>query len=239
MTTRLIVTACAFVSLALSQKLPSFQWVQEVDASGTDSLAGLGTDAQGNIYIAGSTLSRNFPVKAAVQGSILSSGLYRIDGTAWTPLGLRSASAIAADPQNPATLYAVSSGALLKSTDGGASFSATSLPSYAAGALAIQPGNDQVLFAATYDHGVLKSADGGTTWAAVNNGLPAQSGGQIVVQNLWIDPANSAAILAQTPGGLAYTVDGAATWQMTTISDGIQNVTFDPANPGVVYVSVQ
>jgi hypothetical protein len=45
MTTRLLIALLAFASLALSQQLPSYQWMKELDASGTDSLAGLGTDA--------------------------------------------------------------------------------------------------------------------------------------------------------------------------------------------------
>ena len=54
-------------SLCYSQSVPAFQWIKEVDASGADQFAGLATDAQGNIYIAGSTASTNFPVKNAVQ----------------------------------------------------------------------------------------------------------------------------------------------------------------------------
>ena len=52
-----------------------------------------GVDAQGNTYIAGSTLSASFPVKAAVQNHLASAGLYRIDGPgpAYTALGLTSA----------------------------------------------------------------------------------------------------------------------------------------------------
>jgi uncharacterized protein (TIGR03437 family) len=239
MTTRLLLVACALVSLAFSQSqtLPTYQWVQEVDASGTDSLAGLGTDSQGNIYVAGSTLSRSYPTKAAVQGSIAGSGLYRISGTAWTALGLNSAAAIAVNPQNAATLYAVSTGKLVKSSDGGITFSATSLPSSQASSIAIEPGNGQVLFVATLDQGVLKSADGGATWTAVNNGVPVQRGGPITVQNLWIDPAHPAVILAETPNGLVRSADGGATWQLTTITDNIQDLTFDTVNPGVLYVN--
>ncbi len=235
-TSRLLLVACAFGSLVFSQDLPSFQWVQEVDASGTDSLAGLGTDAQGNIYIAGTTASLNYPTKAAVQGSPAWSGLYRINGAAWTALGLGSASAIVVDPRNPLTLWAVSTGKLVRSIDGGITFSSTSLPSSQAGAIALEPGNDQVLFVPTFDQGMLKSADGGATWAAINNGLPMQGGGQIGVQNLWIDPTNPAVILAETPSGLVRTADGAATWQLTTITDNIQDLTFDTANAGVLYV---
>jgi uncharacterized protein (TIGR03437 family) len=237
-TTRILLVACALGSLAFSQNLPTYQWVKEVDASGTDSLAGLGTDAQGNIYIAGSTMSRSYPVKAAVQGSMASSGLYRISGSTFTALGLSSVFAIVADPQNPSTLYAVSTpGELVRSSDGGVTFSATSLPSSHAFSIAIEPGNDQILFVATGDQGVFKSADGGVTWTAVNNGLPVQTGGQITVQNLWIDPTNPAVILAATPSGLVRSADGAASWQLTTITVNILDITFDTANPGVLYVS--
>ncbi len=69
-TTRLLLVACAFGSLAFSRNLPTFQWAQEVDASGTDSLAGVGTDAQGNVYVAGSTSSPKFPVQSAVQSHL-------------------------------------------------------------------------------------------------------------------------------------------------------------------------
>src|ERR1700733_12483507 len=237
-TTRLLLVACALGSVLFSQNPPTYQWVQEVDASGTDALAGLGTDSQGNIYIAGTTASRNYPTKAAVQGSIASSGLYRINGAAWTALGLSSASAIAVDPQNASTLYAVSTGKLVRSSDGGITFSATSLPSSQAGSIAIEPGNDQVLFVATLDQGVLKSADGGATWIAVNNGIPVKTGGQVSVQNLWIDPANPAVILGKLlPSALVRSADGAASWQLTTITDNFQDIRFDTANPGVLYVS--
>ncbi len=229
MATRLIISAFAFVSLAVSQTLPSFEWAKQVDASGSDSLAGLRTDAQGNIYLAGSTLSRNFPVQGAVQASAASSGLFRINGTAWTPLSLKSVSAFAASAQNPATVYAVASSALLKSSDGGASFASTGLPSSQAGSIAISPQNDQLLFAGTYDLGVLKSADGGATWTTTKS--------PTTVQNLWIDPANPAVILAQTPGGLVRTADSAATWQPTSMTDNIQDITFGTGSQaGVVYV---
>jgi len=225
---RLLLTSFVFVSLGFAQKLPSYQWVQEVDASGSDSLAGLGTDAQGNIYIAGSTQSRNFPVKGAVQGTMASSGLYRINGTGFTALGLKSVSAVAAT-QGGTAIYAVSSNALLKSSDGGASFTAVSLPSSQVSAVAIAPGNDQVVFAGTGDQGVLKSSDGGVTWAAV--------GARSTIQNLWIDPANPAVIFAGTSSGLVRSGDGGASWQVTTITDIVQNINFGAGNAaGVVYV---
>ncbi len=58
--------------------MPAFNWIQEVDGSGLDMFAGLGTDAQGNTYIAGSTLSANFPVKSAAQNHSASPGKYDV-----------------------------------------------------------------------------------------------------------------------------------------------------------------
>jgi uncharacterized protein (TIGR03437 family) len=237
MTTRLLLVACALGSFGICQELPTYQWVKEVDASGTDSVAGLGTDSQGNIYVAGTTASRNYPTKAPVQGSNASLGLYRINGTAFTSLGLSSAAAIAVDPQNAATLYAVSRGSLAKSSDGGVTFSQTSLPSSQASAIAIQPGNSHALFVPTLDQGVLTSADSGATWTAVNSGIPIQTGGPITVQNLWIAPANPAVMLAETPSGLVRSVDGGAHWQLTTLTDNILDLTFDTVNAGVLYVN--
>jgi hypothetical protein len=64
-----------------------------------------------------------------------------------------------------------------------------------------------------------------------------QSGGQVSVQNLWIDPSNTSVILANTPNGLARTADGAATWQLTTVQDGARSISFDTSNAGVPYVT--
>src|SRR5580704_5978076 len=86
----LAIIPLAFSQFGFSQSLPAFRWVTQVDGSGVDSFAGLGVDAQGNTYIAGSTYSNAFPVKAAAQSHIASAGLYRIDGTgsAYAALGL-------------------------------------------------------------------------------------------------------------------------------------------------------
>ncbi len=224
-------------SIGFSQSLPSFQLIQKVDGSGMDSVAGLGTDAQGNVYIAGTTSSQQFPVKNAVQPNLASAGLYRFSGSASAALGLSSCSFLALDPQNPSTIYAVSNGTLVGSVNSGVTFTATSLPSSHTLSIAIQPGNDQILFAGTVDQGVLKSADGGATWTAVNNGLPVQNGGQVSVQNLWIDPSNVSVIFVNTPNGLARTADGAANWQLTTIQHGARSISFDTSNAGVLYAA--
>jgi uncharacterized protein (TIGR03437 family) len=64
---------------ASGQSLPAFQWMQELDGSGLAyQFAGLGTDAQGNVYVSGSTKSPTFPVKAALQDHLASAGSYDV-----------------------------------------------------------------------------------------------------------------------------------------------------------------
>jgi uncharacterized protein (TIGR03437 family) len=235
---RFIFAVFAFIPLSFSQNLPAFRWVHQVDNSGSDSFAGLGVDAQGNTYVAGSTPSASFPVKAAAQNHLASAGLYRIDGPgqAYTALGLTSAQSITADPQNPNTLYATSSGHLMKSTDGGVTFSALTLPSSQVYSFAINPANDQILYAGTFDQGMLKSADGGVTWSASNGSLTG-SRGQFSTQGIWIDPGAPNTLYANTSGNLVRSDDGGVSWSTILIQVDVVNITFDASTPGVIYAA--
>jgi Beta-propeller repeat len=67
---RFILLLFAIVPFCSAQNFPAFRWIQEVDGSGLDQFTGMGTDAAGNIYIAGTTGSPNFPVKNAVQSHL-------------------------------------------------------------------------------------------------------------------------------------------------------------------------
>ena len=64
---RILIAILVLAPLCRAQTLPAFRWIVEVDNSGSDELAGLGADAQGNIYLAGTTQSPNFQTKAAAQ----------------------------------------------------------------------------------------------------------------------------------------------------------------------------
>src|ERR1700722_20368644 len=100
---RLLTALAAIVPLACSQNLPSVLWSESLDKAGLDTFAGLGTDRQGNIYVAGSTLSPNFPVKSAVQSQLMTGGLYQINGpgSAYARVGVNFViSTVVADPRN-------------------------------------------------------------------------------------------------------------------------------------------
>ena len=85
-TTALFMIAGALAASA--QTSPAFNWIQEVDNSGLAyQFAGLGTDAQGNVYVAGSTKSPNFPVQAAAQDHLATAGSYDVFVTKFDPSG--------------------------------------------------------------------------------------------------------------------------------------------------------
>ena len=180
-----VVSTCAW-----TQALPGFRWIQELNGSGSDTVIGMGTDAVGNTYIAGNTTSPDFPVKSAAQDHSASAGLFRIDGpgSAWSALNLPSATSIAPDPLNPGILYAASSGAALKTTDDGKTWSRMAISSAAIQTIAIDPSNSNTLYAGTNALGAFKSTDAGSSWQAINSGLQASLSfpGQIYVNQFWM-----------------------------------------------------
>ena len=60
-------TLAVFALTLSAQTAPHFNWQLEVDGSGPNTFTGLGTDALGNTYVAGSTQSTSFAVQAAAQ----------------------------------------------------------------------------------------------------------------------------------------------------------------------------
>jgi photosystem II stability/assembly factor-like uncharacterized protein len=81
-------------------------------------------------------------------------------------------SALAFDPENPRILYATDSGSVIKSIDGGETWSAIGSNGLSVNDLVIDPINSATLYAGAIS-GVIRTTDGGATWDGFNNGLPA------------------------------------------------------------------
>ena len=64
---RLCVIVCSLGACALAQNAATYQWINQVDSSGADTVAGLGVDAVGNSYVAGTTYSFSFPLLNSLQ----------------------------------------------------------------------------------------------------------------------------------------------------------------------------
>ncbi len=120
-------------------------------------------------------------------------------------------------------------------------------PTLAVGALALQPGNSNVILVGTgetnssgdsyYGLGILRSADGGSTWSEIQSAGTGQSFLGIGFSKIAFSTANPNLVVAAAAGdngldlgleedgnstarGLYYSQDGGATWNRVTLSDG-------------------
>src|SRR5690242_7012374 len=119
----------------------------------------------------------------------------------WTAIdnGLPSAafgvSRLTIDPTTPTTLYSLTnSGSIFKSTDAAASWKPVN-GVVGVNLLAADPQNSGTIYAAT-GHGIVKSVNGGETWAA-DIGLSAWN-----VTSLDIDPVTPTTLYALAGGGI-------------------------------------
>jgi photosystem II stability/assembly factor-like uncharacterized protein len=138
---------------------------------------------------------------------------------------------IAVDPSSDAVVYVGGSTGLVKSIDGGASFSPieNGLNRPASGwvqEIVVDPVDPQVLYCGTQFQGVFKSTDGGAQWTRMTN-FAAD------VRGIEIDPVDRQVIYAS--GGYV-SPDGGVTWTLLggAFSGGV-DVTVDPNNRDIIY----
>jgi len=157
--------------------------------------------------------------------------------------------AIIVHPSNSNILFVCSqNGGFYRSTDGGLSYQANigidfgGSPS--AYDIAIDPVTPTTIYLGTMS-GVFKSANGGDSWVAINNGFAPPFGGQPPkVNRLVIDPANRLTVYAATNRGVFKTIDGGANWVIASngLGQGSQAevlaLALDPATPMTLYAGV-
>jgi photosystem II stability/assembly factor-like uncharacterized protein len=131
-------------------------------------------------------------------------GVYRSSdsGVTWLPAnsGMESATidAIAVDPTNAQIVYASWDGVgLLKSTDGGASW--TTISTNQTGAIAIDPVHTQTVYAAATSQ-VQRSVDGGASWENLQGAVATVQGP--ISGLLLVDPNRSNDLLVASQGGV-------------------------------------
>lgn len=176
-----------------------------------------------------------------------SAGKTQDGGATWTevrpnPARLSGALALAIDPSNPSTVYAVLAGdGLSKSLDGGSTWSLinSGLPSdfyygVSSSSLTIDPSNPSILYAGSVRPA--KSIDGGAHWYGLS------TGGLFVyyAAGLAVDPAQPSIVYAATYQGMFRSGDSGGTWQRLQSglpTEYFSDVVVDPANSSNVYVS--
>ena len=130
----------------------------------------------------------------------------------------------------------------VKSTDGGATWTAAAAAPGKPLVLVAAPGSATTLYAGTLQRGVLKSGDAAVTWQAASSGLFATS-----VVALAIDPLDhevlyaSVARAAQGPGVLKSS-NGGEQWELVGSPFGAdypQQLIIDPVTPATLYAVSQ
>ncbi len=220
-------------------------------------------------------------MKQLFAGMCIVLGLARAQchGQIWTELGpapinesqyVGRISAIAASRSNASLYYVAGADAgVWKSINAGASWTPVTdfMPTTAIGALAVDPTNDQVVYAGTgegnhanhsrYGLGVYKTTNGGASWTQL---AEATFAGRCFTRIL-VDPQNTQRLFAAVtraggfptraaakghpgatgPTGVFRSVDGGATW--TLLAGGLPSVdatdlAIDPGNTQNVYAAI-
>jgi uncharacterized protein (TIGR03437 family) len=255
----LIIVSQTYLNAA-SSSAPALQWVKTLNGSGTSAVATAASDGHGNFYIAGSTTSLDLPAMAAAQPNPGGSPFTRINTSSgalqriYSP-PLAAATSVTVDPGNSQVLYATSPSGLSRSTDGGNTWKA--IPGFPAvtnlDSVAVDPTNNNVLYAATTPLGVLKSTDGGATWTGVNNGIPTISNETVTVYGflgsaksmdayrIWADTQSPGVLFVfADPQSLMRSADGGASWSVSTLPAELNGaLVADPFAKGTIYAPAQ
>lgn len=190
-------------------------------------------------------------------------------GRSWKNMGLRASKQIArviVDPVDFNVVHVAALGDLwgaggergvYKTTDGGLTWKRTLHVDDDTGAteLVMDPSNNKVLYAATYQRrraqwgmngggpgsGIWKSTDGGDTWAKIENGLPAGPKGRIGMDVYRANPkVLYARIEHATESGVYRTDDGGASWRkLSSVNPRpmyFSQIRVDPTTDSRIYV---
>lgn len=156
-------------------------------------------------------------------------------------------------PGSSSILWACTAGGgLWKSTDAGNSWATSAtdgLASLGASDVAIDSASPNIMYLATgdcdgfhtgspfpYSIGVLKSSDGGNSWAV--SGLNWTTSQLRSTNKLLISRVNSSIIIAATSVGIYKTINGGATWTLTSSASEFTDLKFKPDDPTVIYAAL-
>ena len=101
-------------------------------------------------------------------------------------------------------------------------------------AVAVNPLSPETLYVAAHGGGVFRSDDRGTSWVAVNEGLPNRQ-----VFSLLLDPRQKSSVYLGTDQGIFHRSNGGA-WRMVSVALAKRNIralAVDPQKPNLIYAA--
>ena len=203
--------------------------------------------------------SNSIPINTSTWTTLGPSGI----SNGQTPGSLRTAGkvlGVAPVPSDPNTIYVATTGGVWKTTNAGTNWSPLTdgQASSVIGSIAVAPSNPNVIYAGTgeatnelysnFGRGVLKSTDGGNTWALTGSAqFDRRSIGDVVIDPndsnivyVAVSANNANANLGNT--GIWKSTNGGASWTNTTgsISPNAQysDLKIDPADPTILFCAV-
>jgi len=140
---------------------------------------------------------------------------------------------VARSPVAPSSILAAASGApansVYESIDSGKTWNMLSGSPGSIGALAADPANANIWYAAAASYfgpgSIYKTVDNGLTWTTLTN-----TGATSLA-------VSTAGVFAAASNGLIQSRDGGVTWTATSLSAPVSQVAVDPANPQTVYAA--
>lgn len=150
----------------------------------------------------------------------------RNGGKDWESTTLKNADAMAlAIPQsNPQVMYAAGHDVFFKSTDAGQTWDSvsTNLPGSDIHGFAVDPENENHVFAHVVGFGIFESEDGGKTWKLLSDAVPSST------FNLTVGKDSQTLYAAAGKAGLLQSLDGGNTWGK--IGESAIALTYVPAS---------
>lgn len=196
--------------------------------------------------------------KGGQQGSAKAASSWSSMGpnTSGNIVGIGRINCIAFHPTNASTFWVgTPAGGLWKTTNGGSSWTTSTdhLPVLGVSGIAIHPTTPNTMYIATGDGdaaislsafgqqlagdtksiGLLKSTNGGITWANV---LSAEQWEGVLMRKVLIDPAYPEYVYVATNLGVFQSPDGGATWS-NILGGYFMDLEFNPGNSDIVYAA--
>jgi photosystem II stability/assembly factor-like uncharacterized protein len=225
---RLIALVLSIASIAWPANKLAF--VRQIPGVASDSVAGLARDAEGNVYVAGSTNSFDLPA-TVIQTRRGGSSIYLVradKAEGLVPPSPNGLQCLEADQRRPGRVFAFFGTESFRSDDAGERWVRTGpeLPSDYCLDLTIDPFSPETVYVTFLDRGLWISRDGGRTFAEK----------QRRINTVRPDPFQPGVLLGvSTYGPTLRSTDAGETW--ATTANEFHSMRFDPGRRGIVVAS--